>query len=109
MLKNNKTVIYDLVTTAGPAGFFFLKIFQSLVASCAGGSNDWDCCSDGSPCNKGEGDCDLDSQCALGLKCGTDNCRNFNPAANPSADCCYEPGEISEKKKSILTVSLTII
>ena len=33
MLKNDKTLIYDLVTTAGPASFFLTWIFKSgLVA-----------------------------------------------------------------------------
>merc|ERR1711983_167503 len=59
-------------------------------ASCAVGSTDWNCCSDGNPCNKGEGDCDKDSHCAAGLKCGKDNCKDFNPAAHSTADCCYE-------------------
>ena len=71
-----------------------LKIFQYLVASCAGGSNDWDCCYDRNRCNKGEGDCDQDFHCLPGLKCGKDNCKDFNPAAEGAADCCYEPGEI---------------
>ena len=71
-----------------------LKIFQYLVASCAGGSNDWDCCYDRNRCNKGEGDCDQDFHCLPGLKCGKDNCKDFNPAAEADSDCCYEPGEI---------------
>ena len=31
-----------------------------------------------SPCTLGQGDCDEDSQCAEGLVCGEDNCKNFN-------------------------------
>ena len=54
---------------------------------------DYSCCSASSPCNQGEGDCDSDSECAEGLKCGLDNCRVFNPSAQVDADCCHEPGE----------------
>ena len=49
----------------------------------------------------GEGDCDRDSDCAMGLRCGADNCNAFrSPAGWPSNsgggwdttdDCCYDP------------------
>ena len=38
-------------------------------------------------CGENEGDCDMDSHCKTGLKCGTDNC----PIGFPSFyDCCYK-------------------
>merc|ERR1712080_312806 len=39
-------------------------------------------------CTEGQGDCDSDSECSGSLTCGEDNCRDFNPDAEPSADCC---------------------
>ena len=37
-------------------------------------------------CGENEGDCDYDSHCKAGLKCGSDNC----PSGFPSYyDCCY--------------------
>ena len=38
-------------------------------------------------CAEDEGDCDHDSECKEGLKCGTDNCHV------PHFDCCYKPCE----------------
>ena len=43
------------------------------------------CCTSKTPCVAGEGDCDSDSQCAKGLKCGKDNCGKGFPKW---ADCC---------------------
>lgn len=48
-------------------------------------------------CGEGSGDCDNDSQCALGMSCGTNNCRNMeiNIRKNrvhlfdAADDCCY--------------------
>ena len=38
-------------------------------------------------CGENEGDCDYDSHCKAGLKCGSDNC----PSGFPSYyDCCYK-------------------
>jgi len=44
------------------------------------------------PCGVGQGDCDNDSECGKGLKCGTDNCQDFDPFASRFADCCYKCG-----------------
>ena len=66
---------------------YFIPIFSA----CLGLSTDYDCCTKSNPCNKGEGDCDKDSECASGLKCGTDNCRDFNSNAAADFDCCIEP------------------
>ena len=57
-----------------------------------GGPEDWKFCKD-NKCAKGEGDCDSDSECAAGLTCGKDNCREFEPAALRTADCCTDAKE----------------
>jgi hypothetical protein len=44
-------------------------------------------------CSEGQGDCDRDNDCASGLTCGNNNCRNFHPNAASHTDCCYDkPG-----------------
>ena len=35
----------------------------------------------------GDGDCDQDSDCQAGLRCGEDNCAQFDD----TDDCCYDP------------------
>ena len=60
-----------------------------------GTSSDWSFCSVSSPCSIGQGDCDSDAECSNSLKCGKDNCRDFNPSAIQVADCCVESGEQS--------------
>jgi len=57
---------------------------------CGGGGDDWNCCTKNNPCPIGQGDCDNNSDCAEGLVCGTDNCRDTNPDALQAADCCME-------------------
>jgi len=52
---------------------------------------DWSFCSSTNLCGVGQGDCDGDSQCKEGMKCGVDNCKSFNPAAHRLADCCTPP------------------
>ena len=45
-------------------------------------------CTDSNRCGEDEGDCDNDSECKEGHKCGTNNCRSL-----PSLsfyDCCYK-------------------
>ena len=47
-------------------------------------STDWSNCSQDSPCHKGQGDCDLHTDCEGTLLCGVDNC-----ASGPTGmDCC---------------------
>ena len=45
-------------------------------------------CTSSNPCAEDEGDCDSDSQCKEGLKCGTDNCP-ANSTYWPTDDCCF--------------------
>ena len=53
------------------------------------GGTYWNCCTVEKPCNEGEGDCDLHSQCAEGLICGIANC--IGPDHPLNADCCEKP------------------
>ena len=63
----------------------------SYLEKCSAGNTDKNCCSASHKCGENQGDCDNDSHCKSGLKCGKDNC----PAGFPSAfyDCCYNPKE----------------
>jgi len=53
------------------------------------------CCRRNGPCNVGEGDCNSDSECADGLKCGKNNCHRDFDAWNKwwsrGHDCCFAP------------------
>ena len=49
-------------------------------------------CSSSIPCPEDEGDCDKDSQCKEGLKCGINNCL-VELQYEPFFDCCYKPCE----------------
>merc|ERR1712142_1269422 len=55
---------------------------------CNGEKDDWGCCSCDHQCLIGQGDCDSDHDCKDDLVCGSDNCRDTNPNADPEADCC---------------------
>ena len=46
----------------------------------------WNYCSETDPCEEGAGDCDSDSECQEGLKCGEDNCGGY---LFKTTDCCY--------------------
>ena len=49
------------------------------------------CCTPDAPCEEGEGDCDSDSECMFGLKCGDNNCKQYGQYYHKKDDCC-EPG-----------------
>ena len=57
-------------------------------------STAWSNCSDNSPCSKGEGDCDHDSECLGSLVCNEDSCIN----GTKGMDCCGP--EIDKGNKS---------
>ena len=63
-----------------------------IAGGCNGDSNAWTCCTSDKPCGVGGGDCDNDNECQAGLTCGTDNCQDFHPEAQSSADCCFGSG-----------------
>ena len=48
------------------------------------GSN---CCTSENPCGENQGDCDYDSQCNSGLRCGINNCPS-NSTFISTDDCC---------------------
>ena len=68
----------------------FNVYFLSAVGDdCTTGDTNWACCNNKpGKCGEGEGDCDYDSHCKAGLKCGVNNC----PSGFPSSgyDCCYK-------------------
>ena len=51
---------------------------------------DWNYCTSTNKCGLNEGDCDIDSHCKSGLKCGKDNCPSWLGYPT-SVDCCYKP------------------
>merc|ERR1711970_1225135 len=57
--------------------------------ACKGGDS---CCSVGSPCQAGEGDCDSDDHCVGDLQCGENNCdRKSYSSFDATDDCCQRP------------------
>ena len=36
-----------------------------------------------------EGDCDSDTECEVGLRCGSNNCDQEKSGFDPSDDCCF--------------------
>ena len=54
-------------------------------------SYDKECCSLEEPCGLGEGDCDIDDECARDLVCGKDNCLRNGSGFNRKSDCCALP------------------
>ena len=66
-----------------------LKLGISLFLGCRGGDS---CCTSQNRCDIDQGDCDSDSDCKLGLKCGKDNCPTKSGHQWESTDdCCYKP------------------
>jgi hypothetical protein len=60
---------------------------------------------------KGDGDCDKDSDCADGLKCGEDTCKLYRDSSSWSStndentwdledDCCYDPNEGTRARRA---------
>ena len=62
----------------------------SCRASCTGVDT---CCQTYNKCTVNEGDCDSDKDCLNGLKCGTNNCKDFfgHGGFDRFDDCCYNP------------------
>ena len=67
----------------------FLFFTFKVAKSCNGKPKiKWSCCTTGSPCDVGGGDCDKDSHCSGNLVCGNNNCRKWGKHWKRSADCC---------------------
>jgi len=49
------------------------------------------CCTSGSPCIEGEGDCEVDNECTGNLVCGNNNCKSFGSFFHEKDDCCIKP------------------
>jgi len=74
--------------------------YDPNVPKCGPGNADWACCSETNKCGEGLGDCDSDSQCEEGLKCGKDNCHDYGTFPSSSYDCCFKPsGSCFEQNK----------
>ena len=59
-----------------------------LLAKCIADDTHEECCHVDNKCSEDEGDCDEDSDCESGLKCGSNNC----PYGFPEEyGCCYDP------------------
>jgi len=91
---------------------FTLFICESAVFGsgiCSGSSSDFYCCLAYRQCGHGKGDCDFDSDCEAGHKCGYDNCRSFNRYAHHKADCCYSSlcGIAGQQNKRIVGGEIT--
>jgi len=59
--------------------------YSSSRERCSAGNTDVSCCSASHKCDENQGDCDNDSHCKRGLKCGHDNCPLEFPI---EYDCC---------------------
>jgi len=68
--------------------------YFAVAATGTGSDADWEFCTSSRPCGYRRGDCDKDADCASGLKCGHDNCRDFWSQAKGSADCCIRDLEL---------------
>ena len=65
-----------------------------LFKVCTGGDS---CCSTSNKCGEDEGDCDKDSHCKDGLKCGKNNCSKKSGLQwDATDDCCYKPPGITQ-------------
>ena len=65
---------------------------MKCFTACTGGDS---CCTTTNKCGEQEGDCDYDSDCKEGLKCGNDNCNQKKGFEWDSEDdCCFMPSKI---------------
>ena len=66
------------------------KVPILVIIACTGGDS---CCKSTNQCDVDEGDCDSDSDCKAGLKCGSNNCKVKTGLDWDSGDdCCFKPG-----------------
>merc|ERR1712038_1610548 len=70
--------------------------FRPIDKRCGGRNIDEGlCCSQETPCDLGEGDCESDNDCQGDLVCGNNNCKQFAAYYHKKDDCCVKP-EISK-------------
>ena len=53
-----------------------------------------ECCTEDSPCDEGQGDCDQDHDCKDNLVCGKNNC-DQSKFSWTNADCCKISGKLT--------------
>ena len=63
----------------------------AVTQRCDPKDENWECCSDTTPCGIGEGDCDDDSHCAGNLRCGENGDYSDNCSPDSDMDCCSLP------------------
>ena len=63
---------------------------------CSAENTNGNCCGLSHKCDENQGDCDNDSHCKRGLKCGHDNCPLEFPI---EYDCCYRGKYIYENMR----------
>jgi hypothetical protein len=64
-------------------------------SECQGGDS---CCTPDNKCEEDEGDCDADTDCVEGLKCGNRNCiQKSGLQWDSTDDCCYVPDDNEDK------------
>ena len=78
---------------------FCAYCYSPIFVDCNPANQHSSCCTESAPCEEGEGDCDLDYQCAGDLVCGTDNC-----AGGPSAFDCCESRSFSKSSQIIFKI-----
>lgn len=54
------------------------------------------CCTPGTPCDEGEGDCEENQDCKDDLVCGENNCKKFGDFFHVKDDCCVKPTPVKE-------------
>ena len=68
-------------------------MFLGVIETCNPANNEWECCTATNQCDVGQGDCDSDSDCKAGLKCGSNNCKvKTGLDWDSKDDCCFNPG-----------------
>ena len=74
--------------------YIYIYIYNSylkILEACNGGDS---CCTEDNKCGEQEGDCDKDSDCLDGLKCGENNCASKSGSEwDAGDDCCYKPAQ----------------
>ena len=67
----------------------FCRYLDTSAPNCVGEDS---CCTSNRQCDVDQGDCDSDSECKQGLKCGSNNCKTKSGLQwDAGDDCCYKP------------------